>query len=77
MSGVRVSMRPFCIPAYDPLEDCPVATRHKPSALKGWIGGSFAAIRKEAESVCETFLRKGEVFAFVGISYNLTDLNEV
>ena len=33
-------------------------------------------IRKEAGHSCGSFLRKGEVFACVGLSHNLKDLKE-
>ena len=42
-----------------------------------WRAGSlrsFTAIRKEAGPFCGIFLRKGEVFAFCGLSQNLKDL---
>ena len=45
-----------------------------------WKAGSlrsFTAIRKEAGGFCGTFLRKGEVFACVGLSQNLKDLKAV
>ena len=35
---------------------------------------SFAAIRKEAGLFCRSFLRKGEVFAYVESLQNLEDL---
>ena len=46
----------------------------------GTFGGvssrSFAAIRKEPGLYCGSRLRKGEVFAYVGLSQNLKDLKE-
>jgi len=36
--------------------------------------GSCAAIRKQAGLFCGSFLRKGEVFAYFGLSKNLKDL---
>ena len=38
---------------------------------------SFAAIRKEAGLFCGSFLRKGEVFAYVGRNQNLKDLKNL
>ena len=38
---------------------------------------SFTAIRKEAGHFCGSFLRKGEVFAFVGRNQNLKDLTGI
>ena len=37
---------------------------------------SFAAIRKEAGLSCGSFLRKGEVFAYVGRIQNLKDVKD-
>jgi len=37
---------------------------------------SFAAIRKDAGLFCGSFLRKGEVFAYVGRIQNLKDPND-
>ena len=37
-------------------------------------GRSFAAIRKDTGLYCGSRLRKGEVFAYVGLSHNLKDL---
>ena len=44
-----------------------------------WRAGSkrsFTAIRKEAGLFCGSFLRKGEVFVFVGRNQNLQDLRK-
>jgi hypothetical protein len=50
----------------------------------GWGGGglrragslrSFTALRKEAGLFCGSFLRKGEVSAYVELIQNLKDLN--
>jgi len=38
---------------------------------------SFTAIRKKARLFCGSFLRKGEVFAYVGLSQNFTDLKDL
>ena len=37
---------------------------------------SFTDIRKEAGLFCRSFLRKGELFAFDGLSENLKDLKD-
>ena len=37
---------------------------------------SFPAIRQEAIRFCGFFLRKGKVFAYVGINQNLKDLKD-
>ena len=37
---------------------------------------SFTAIRKDAGLYCGSRLRKGEVFAYVGLPHNLKDLKE-
>jgi hypothetical protein len=37
---------------------------------------SFAAIRKDTGLCCGSRLRKGEVFAYVGLSQNLKDLKD-
>ena len=40
------------------------------------MGAAAAALRKEAGLFCGFFLRKGDVFAFVGLNKNLKDLKE-
>jgi len=44
----------------------PLDARREPSALESWIIEVLTAIRKEAGRFFGSFLRQGEVFAFVG-----------
>jgi len=53
----------------------------EPQGPKGYInlGPGMATsilIRKEAGLFCGSFLRKGEVFPYVGLSHNLKDLQD-
>ena len=57
-----------------PIEDYPLNDRHEPSALEGWTLQTFTAIRKKAGLFCESFLRKGKVFAYVERIQTLKDL---
>jgi len=62
----------------DPIEDHPLDARREPSALGGaGSSRSFAAIRKEVGRFCGSFLRNGEVFAYVGLSQNLKYLKDL
>jgi hypothetical protein len=52
----------------------PSDTHSEPSALYCWILEILTAIRKDAGLHCGPCLRKGEVFAYDGLSQNLKDL---
>ena len=60
-----------------PIEDHPLDARRAPSALEGWILRSFIATRKGVGRFCGSFLRKGEVFAYVRQNQSRKDLKNL
>jgi hypothetical protein len=56
-----------------PFGDHPLDARREHLHWRAAPLRSFAALRKEAGIFCGSFLRKGEVFAYVGRSQNLKD----
>ena len=61
--GVYASANLIWFESNTQIEDHPLATRRKPSALEAGSVRSFTVIRKEAGLFCGSFLRKGKVFA--------------
>ena len=79
---MRVNMGTFGTFPHAPFEEHPLNARREPSALEGWIlevlycdpqKTCFQKTCSLAGLFCVSFLRKGKVFACVGLIQNLKD----
>jgi len=72
---LKADLGPWCacetVPLWSnshvPLEDHPLVARREPFALEDWILESLYCDPKGSGLFCGSFLRKGEVFAYVEI----------